>query len=101
MFHMIGHIFFGLIVGVVAKLVTPGHYRMGWIATILLGIIGAWVGGLLGRALGLYEPGHPAGFFMALVGAVILLALYGWYQSRSTTAVITTQLLPPASVYWT
>ena len=101
MLHVIGHIFFGLIVGVVAKLVTPGHYRMGWIATILLGIIGAWVGGLLGRMLRMYEPGHPAGFFMALVGAVILLALYGWYQSHNTGAVTTTYLLSAASVYWT
>ncbi len=111
MLHMIGHIFFGLVVGIIAKMVTPGQYRMGWIATIVLGIIGAWLGGLLGRALGMYGPGHPAGFFMALVGAVILLAIYGWYQSRNSTAVTTTnlstppaivaELLPPPSVYWT
>jgi uncharacterized membrane protein YeaQ/YmgE (transglycosylase-associated protein family) len=76
MFHMIGHMIFGLIVGVLAKLLFPGHDPGGIIVTILLGIAGAWVGGFLGRALGLYPPGHPAGFGMALVGAVVLLLIY-------------------------
>src|SRR5262244_1987215 len=76
MFHMIGHIFFGLIVGIVAKLLMPGHDPGGFIVTILLGIAGAWVGGQLGQWLGWYEPGHPAGFFMAVVGAVLLLVVY-------------------------
>ena len=76
MFHMIGHIFFGLIVGIVAKLVMPGHDPGGFIVTILLGIAGAWVGGQLGQWLGWYEPGHPAGFFMAVLGAILLLVVY-------------------------
>jgi len=73
---IIGWIVFGLIVGVVAKLLMPGRDPGGWIITILLGIAGALVGGFLGRALGWYEPGHAAGFLMSLVGAVILLGLY-------------------------
>ena len=76
MFHMIGHMFFGLVIGIVAKLLIPGQHPGGIIATILLGVIGAWLGGLIGRAVGMYPEGHPAGFFMALAGAVILLVAY-------------------------
>ena len=46
------------------------------ILTMLLGLVGAWLGGVLGRVLGLYNEGHPAGFFMAVVGALVLLFLY-------------------------
>jgi uncharacterized membrane protein YeaQ/YmgE (transglycosylase-associated protein family) len=49
---------------------------MGLIMTMLLGIIGAWLGGLIGRVTGMYREGHPAGFFMALIGAVIVLYVY-------------------------
>lgn len=73
---MLGWIFFGLIVGIVAKLLMPGRDPGGFIITILLGIAGAMIGGLMGRMLGLYGPGQSAGFLMALVGAVILLLLY-------------------------
>lgn len=84
MLHMIGHMLFGLVVGIVAKLLMPGTHRGGIIATMLLGIIGAWLGGLLGRALGMYPPGHPAGFIMAVVGAIVVLAIYG-YLTRSSS----------------
>ena len=47
--------------------------HMGLILTMILGLVGAWVGGLIGRALGLYREGHPAGYFMAFVGACIVL----------------------------
>jgi uncharacterized membrane protein YeaQ/YmgE (transglycosylase-associated protein family) len=76
MFGILGWILFGLVVGVVAKLLMPGRDPGGSIITMLLGIVGAVVGGYLGRALGWYQPGQPAGFFMALLGAVILLAIY-------------------------
>jgi uncharacterized membrane protein YeaQ/YmgE (transglycosylase-associated protein family) len=46
---------------------------MGLILTMILGLVGAWVGGLIGRALGLYSEGHPAGYFMAFIGACIVL----------------------------
>lgn len=80
---IIGWIIFGLIVGVVAKVLMPGRDPGGWIVTILLGIAGALVGGFLGRALGWYGPGHAAGFLMSLVGALILLGLYRLFASRS------------------
>ena len=74
--HVIGHLIFGLIIGIIAKLIMPGPKSGGIIATILLGIVGAWLGGMIGRALGWYAPGHPAGFFMALLRAILLLFLY-------------------------
>jgi len=58
MSHMIGQAIFGLIIGRLAR---------------LLGLVGAWLGGVIGRATGTYGEGHPAGFFMALLGAVIML----------------------------
>jgi uncharacterized membrane protein YeaQ/YmgE (transglycosylase-associated protein family) len=76
MFGVIGWIVFGLIVGALAKLFMPGKDPGGFIVTTLIGIAGAVVGGFIGRAIGLYGPEDPAGFVMALVGAVILLALY-------------------------
>ena len=76
MFGVLGWIVFGLIVGVIAKLLMPGRDPGGFIITVLLGIAGAVVGGFIGRAMGFYGPGEPAGFLMSLVGAVILLFIY-------------------------
>ena len=73
---VIGWILFGLVVGIVAKLLMPGRDPGGLIVTTVLGIIGAVMGGFLGRSLGLYGPGEPAGFLMATLGAVILLFIY-------------------------
>jgi uncharacterized membrane protein YeaQ/YmgE (transglycosylase-associated protein family) len=73
---MIGHAIFGLIIGLVARAVMPGSQHMGLILTMILGLVGAWLGGLIGRATGMYKEGHPAGWFMALVGALILLFVY-------------------------
>jgi uncharacterized membrane protein YeaQ/YmgE (transglycosylase-associated protein family) len=73
---ILGWIVFGLVVGAVAKLVMPGRDPGGIIVTMLLGIAGAVLGGFIGQALGLYRQGESAGFLMALVGSVVLLALY-------------------------
>ena len=80
---MIGWIVFGLIVGVLAKLVMPGRDPGGIIVTILLGIAGALLGGFLGRALGWYGPADSAGFIMALVGSVLLLWLYRRFSTKT------------------
>ena len=69
-------ILFGLVVGVIAKLLMPGRDPGGFIVTILLGIAGALVGGFVGRALGLYTENEGAGFFMSILGAIVLLTLY-------------------------
>ena len=72
----------GLIIGVLAKLVMPGKDPGGIIATILIGIVGALLGGFLGRALGFYREGDAAGWMMSILGAIILLALYRMMVGR-------------------
>jgi uncharacterized membrane protein YeaQ/YmgE (transglycosylase-associated protein family) len=84
MFGVIGWIIFGLIVGAVAKLLMPGRDPGGFIVTMLLGMAGAVLGGFVGRSLNWYGPNDGAGFFMSLLGAVILLALYRMLVVRRT-----------------
>ena len=69
-------ILFGLVVGVIAKLLMPGRDPGGFIVTILLGIAGALIGGFIGRAMGLYQTSEGAGWIMSILGAIVLLALY-------------------------
>jgi len=85
MFGLIGWIVFGLIVGLVAKLLMPGKDPGGFIVTALIGIVGALLGGFLGRTLGLYREGESAGFFMAIIGSILLLVLYRVFTGRRTT----------------
>ena len=73
---MLGWIVFGLIVGVIAKLLMPGRDPGGFIITILLGIAGAMLGGFIGRAIGFYGPNQSAGYIVSILGAVLLLAIY-------------------------
>jgi len=84
MFGVLGWIIFGLIVGIIAKLLMPGRDPGGFVITILLGIVGAMLGGWIGRALGMYGPNQSAGFFMALIGAIILLGIYRVVIGRRT-----------------
>jgi uncharacterized membrane protein YeaQ/YmgE (transglycosylase-associated protein family) len=86
MFGVLGWIVFGLIVGAIAKLVMPGRDPGGIVVTIVLGIVGAVLGGFIGRALGFYGPNDPAGFLMSLVGAIILLAIYRVLVGRRRVA---------------
>ena len=74
---IIGTIFIGLIVGLLARFLKPGDDSMGWIMTILLGIGGSLAATYGGQALGIYQAGEAAGFIGALVGAVVLLVIYG------------------------
>ena len=76
MLAILGWILFGLIVGAIAKLVMPGRDPGGLVVTVLLGIVGALVGGFIGRLLGLYQRGESAGFIMATIGAIVLLFIY-------------------------
>lgn len=73
---VIGWILFGLIVGIIAKLVMPGRDPGGFIVTMLIGIVGAMIGGFLGRLMGFYGPNEAAGLFMSILGAVLLLFVY-------------------------
>ena len=78
-------IVFGLVVGIVAKFLMPGRDPGGFIITIVLGIVGALLGGWIGRAVGLYSAGQPAGFFMAVLGAIVLLIIYRRVTGRRAT----------------
>lgn len=83
MIAILSWIVFGLIVGALAKLVMPGNDPGGIIITILLGIAGALVGGLIGRAMGFYGSDQTAGYLMSIVGAIVLLAVYRMVARRS------------------
>ena len=83
--HLLLFLLFGLIVGAIARLIVPGREPGGWVVSMLLGVCGAFLGGLLGRAVGLYREGESAGFFMSLLGAVILVAGYHAITRRRRT----------------
>ena len=87
MVGILGWIVFGLIVGIVAKLLMPGRDPGGFIVTTLIGIAGAVVGGWFGRALGWYGPNDTAGFLMSVVGAIVLLAIYHVVFVRQRTVL--------------
>ena len=86
--HIIWMIVLGLIVGFIARLIVPGRQHMGWIATAVLGIAGAYVGGTLGSVVFpphqfVITPPIKHSFLGALVGAVILLLIYNFVAARS------------------
>ncbi|MFZ6048177.1 GlsB/YeaQ/YmgE family stress response membrane protein [Pseudomonas sp. CR3202] len=74
---IIGTIIIGLIVGLIARFIKPGDDSMGWIMTILLGVGGSLLATYGGQAVGIYQAGQAAGFIGAVVGAVVLLVIYG------------------------
>jgi len=81
-------IIIGFIAGVIAKLIMPGDNEpAGFILTTILGIVGAFVATFLGQALGWYRPGEGAGLIGAVVGAIIVLVVYGMVAGRSRRAV--------------
>lgn len=80
--NIIGWILFGLVVGIVGKLLMPGRDPGGFILTIILGVAGALLGGFVGQSLGFYQEGEPAGFLMAVLGAIILLLIYRMFAGR-------------------
>lgn len=66
----------GLVVGVIAKFLTPGRDPGGCLVTMLLGIAGAFLAGFLGRSLGWYQAGEVAGFLASVIGAILILMVY-------------------------
>src|SRR5262245_10195096 len=77
-------IVFGLVVGIIAKLLMPGRDPGGFIVTMLLGIAGALLGGFIGRAMGFYGPQETAGWLVSIGGAILLLLLYRVAVRRRT-----------------
>ena len=95
MLAIIGWIIFGLIAGLIAKAIMPGRDPGGFIITVLLGIAGSIIGGFVGRALfgygravndtgDLSQPGFLMSLVLAVVGAIVLLALYRLIKGRTT-----------------
>ena len=82
MFAILWTLVIGLIVGGIAKLLTPGRDPGGCIITILLGIAGAFIAGYLGRLVGWYQPGQPAGFIASVIGAMALLLVLRALRGR-------------------
>jgi uncharacterized membrane protein YeaQ/YmgE (transglycosylase-associated protein family) len=83
MLHIIWSIVVGFIVGLIARAILPGVQHLGFIMTTLLGIGGSIIGGLIGRLFSRPEPGssfHAAGFIMSIIGALILLFLWGRFN---------------------
>jgi uncharacterized membrane protein YeaQ/YmgE (transglycosylase-associated protein family) len=83
MLAFIGTLIVGLVVGLIARALKPGDDSMGWIMTIVLGIAGSLIAGYVGRALGWYQPGQPAGWIASVIGAIVLLVIWGFIRKRS------------------
>jgi uncharacterized membrane protein YeaQ/YmgE (transglycosylase-associated protein family) len=83
MMSVIGTIFVGLIVGFIARAVKPGDDKLGWIMTAVLGIAGSFLASYAGQAFGLYKQGDAAGWIASVVGAIILLVIYGLVKGKS------------------
>jgi uncharacterized membrane protein YeaQ/YmgE (transglycosylase-associated protein family) len=77
-------IIIGFIAGVIAKFLMPGKNEpSGFILTTILGIVGAFVATFLGQALGFYSPGEGAGFIGAVVGAIVVLFVWGIFAKKN------------------
>src|SRR5260221_8123049 len=85
MFGFLGWIVFGLVVGAVAKLLMPGKDPGGIIVTMLLGIVGALLGGFVGRSMGMYDQNQSAGVFMSFIAAVFVALIYPSTVGRART----------------
>ena len=76
-------IILGFVIGVIAKLLHPGRDNMGFIMTVVLGIAGSFLAGVIGQYLGWYQAGEGAGFIGAIVGAVIVLFVWGYFAKKN------------------
>jgi uncharacterized membrane protein YeaQ/YmgE (transglycosylase-associated protein family) len=85
---IIWSIIIGFLAGLVAKFLMPGRDPGGFIITTLLGIVGAVVATYLGQAIGWYRAGEGAGFIGAVLGAVIVLAIYRWFVGRRSSTTV-------------
>lgn len=81
-------IIIGFLAGVIAKLIHPGpNEPQGFILTTILGIVGAFVATWIGQAIGWYRPGEGAGFIGAIVGAFVVLFVWGLVAGRNRSAI--------------
>ena len=80
--HWVYIILIGLVVGLLARFLKPGNDRMGLIMTVLLGIAGALLAGWIGQRMHWYQPGQPAGFIGAILGAILILIVASLVRRR-------------------
>lgn len=83
MMSIIGTIVIGFVVGLIARALKPGDDKIGLIMTAVLGIAGSFIATYAGSALGLYKQGAAAGFIASVVGAIVLLVIYGLVTKKS------------------
>ena len=83
MLSLIGMVLVGLVIGLIARAAKPGDDKLGWIMTALLGIAGSLLAGYVGTAMGWYQQGDAAGWIASVLGAVVLLVLYGLVKGKS------------------
>ncbi len=81
--HYVWMALVGLVVGLVARALHPGKDSLGLVLTAVLGVAGAFVANFVGQAVGWYAPGEAAGFIASVVGAIVLLVLYGLVAKKS------------------
>lgn len=75
----------GFVIGVIARFLHPGRENMGIIMTILLGIAGSFLAGVIGQSIGWYRAGEGAGFIASVIVAIILLVIYGKIKGRASS----------------
>lgn len=84
MMSVIGSLLIGLVVGFIARAIKPGDDSLGWIMTALLGVAGSFLTSYAGQALGWYQAGEAAGFIASVLGAVVLLVVYGLVKGKAS-----------------
>jgi uncharacterized membrane protein YeaQ/YmgE (transglycosylase-associated protein family) len=75
----------GLIVGFIARAVKPGDDKLGWIMTAVLGVGGSFLANFVGQSMGWYKQGDTAGWIASVVGAIVLLVIYGFVKGKSSS----------------
>lgn len=83
MFSLIGTVLVGLIIGLMARAVKPGDDKLGFTMTAILGIAGSFGASLIGQKMGWYAAGGAAGWIASVVGAVVLLFIYGMVKNKT------------------
>ncbi|MEO5795696.1 MAG: GlsB/YeaQ/YmgE family stress response membrane protein [Rhodoferax sp.] len=82
MFSLIGTVIVGFVIGLIARAIKPGDDKLGLIMTSVLGIAGSFGASFVGEKMGWYAPGAPAGWIASVVGAIVLLAIYGMVAKK-------------------
>ena len=83
MLSILGTIIVGFVVGLIARAIKPGDDKLGLIMTTVLGVAGSFLAGYAGVALGLYAPGAPVGWIASILGAILLLVIYGLIKKKA------------------